>query len=224
MRMQWIPAPATQAPAQLWLMLPGAYMKPSDFIDAGFADAVHRRGLPHDIALLEANIAEVADGSALAWLQGYLLSDTRAAAASRICLLGISLGAHLAMAFLARASAGTPEAAAAARVSAACLLAPYLGPRDIVAEVAAAGMPQRWLPAQSVQSDIDRRIWQWLGQEAGGHDLHLGYGSEDRFAKAHALMAQALPASRVDVQPGGHEWPVWTALWNRHLDHVYVEH
>lgn len=222
MKMHCIPAPAGEAATQLWVMLPGAYMKPADFIEAGFAQAVHRRCLPHDIALLEANVAEVADGSALAFLQSYLCSRDHGAGSARcIRLLGISLGAHLALACLARASADRDQAKAAARVTGACLLAPYLGPRGIIAEVAAAGALEQWQPSPILETDIDRRIWQWLRLEAGAHDLYLGYGSDDRFALAQALMAQALPASRVDVQPGGHAWPVWTGLWNRHLDRMY---
>lgn len=221
MKMHRVPAQTDQASTQLWVMLPGAYMKPADFVEAGFAAAVHRRGLPHDIELLEADVGEVADGSALAFLQSYLRPDGDAAGARRICLLGISLGAHLALACLAGASAGRGQAQAAARIDATCLLAPYLGPRDIIDEVGAAGAFDSWHPACAAEADIDRRIWQWLRREAGAHDLYLGYGSEDRFAKAHALMAQALPASRVDVQPGGHTWPVWTGLWNRHLDQAY---
>jgi hypothetical protein len=224
MKMHSLPAPAGEPVSQMWVMLPGAYMKPADFIEAGFAEAVHSRGLPHAIALLEANVPEVADGSALAFLQSYLRSHPDAVAAPRVCLLGISLGAHLALAVLACASAGSEEAAAAARVDVACLLAPYLGPRDIIAEVAAADSLTEHHPSSGLPIDLDRRIWQWLQHESGPYELHLGYGSEDRFAKAHALMAQALPAARVDVQPGGHAWPVWTSLWNRHLDRMYEFH
>lgn len=217
MKMHHIAARTGERPQQLWVMLPGAYMKPADFIEAGFADAVRTRGLAHDIALLEATVPEIAGGSALAYLQHYLRSDAHVLEAPRVCLLGISLGAHLAMACLARSGPGVREAAAASRVAGACLLAPYPGPRDVVAQVAAG-----WPPASPAQADIDLRIWQWLQHETGRADLYLGYGSEDRFAAAHALMAQALPPDRVDVQPGGHAWPVWTALWNRHLDRVYA--
>ena len=210
--------PGGREPSQLWVTLPGAYMKPSDFIDAGFVQAVRSRNLPHDIALLDANIAEVADGSALLLLQDFLRSGS-GHPYGRVCLLGISLGAHLAMACLARGARGAGQAAAASRVTSSLLLAPYLGPRDIVAEVAASVTLQE----QLAEGDIDREIWRWLRHGAGGHELYLGYGSDDRFAKAHALMAQTLPGSHVDIQPGGHVWPVWTALWNRHLDMVHAQ-
>lgn len=214
------PVPSGQAATQLWVMLPGAYMKPADFIAAGFVDAVRSRGLPHDIVLLEANIAEVADGSALLFLQDYLRGEA-AAAGRPVHLLGISLGAHLAMACLARAAVDAHQAVAIRPVQGALLLAPYLGPRNIVAEVASGPLTPS---AADGEIDIDRDIWLWLRtRAAAGCALHLGYGGEDRFAGAHALMAQSLPPSHVDVQPGGHTWPVWAALWNRHLDRAYVQ-
>ncbi len=213
---------APDAPArQLWLMLPGAYMKPADFLGAGFVQALRERRLPHDVALLDASIPEVADGSALLFLQDFLRQQPREPAI-KICLLGISLGAHLAMACLARGVCSSAEAEAAARVHSACLLAPYLGPRDVIAEMSSAAPVQPLPPAPLPQDDIDRRIWHWLRSGAAArHDLHLAYGTDDRFANAHAQMARALPAARVDVLPGGHEWPVWTQLWQRHLDAVH---
>jgi hypothetical protein len=210
------PAPGGERATQLWVMLPGAYMKPADFVAAGFVAAVRDRGLPHDIALLDANIAQVADGSALRALQGFL-QDEGGVPGRRIGLLGISLGAHLAMACLARAGRGGDESAAASHVTLAVLLAPYLGPRDIVAEMAASTGPL-------ATGDIDREIWRWLRtRPAGGCELYLGYGSDDRFAAAHALMARELPPARVDKQPGDHSWPVWTALWNRHLERHHAQ-
>lgn len=205
---------------RLWVMLPGAYMKPGDFIEAGFVEALRRRGLPHDVALLDAHVGEVADGSALTFLDAFLRAEA-AGAARRVGLFGISLGAHLALAWLARCQGGGARPAPGG-VASACLLAPYLGPREVAAEIAAAGGLRAWRPAPPAHNDIDRCIWQWLQRQAGsGCDLYLGYGSEDRFARAQALMAQALPPHQVDVQPGGHDWPVWAALWHRYLDSTY---
>jgi hypothetical protein len=208
-------------PALLWILLPGAYMKPQDFLQAGFAEAVRSRRLPHEIVLLEATIPEVADGSALGALQEFLTTDPRACRCP-VGLAGISLGAHLALACLARACGSAREQDAAARVATACLLAPYLGPYDVVDEARAGAGLRDWQPAAGAD-DIDRRIWHWLQTGPAALDkLYLGYGREDRFARAHALMAQVLPPQRVDVQPGGHDWPTWAALWNRYLDHRHV--
>ncbi len=200
-----------------WILLPGAYMKPEDFLAAGFVEAVRLRGLPYEMVLLEATIPEVADGSALRFLQHFLRTDPQAARCA-VGLAGISLGAHLALACLARAACSEAERSAAARVQAACLLAPYLGPRDVVAEAGAGNGLGGWLP-QDGADDIDRRIWQWLqAGPSGGCELHLGYGSEDRFAQAQSLLARALPPQRVDVERGAHDWATWTRLWHLYLD------
>jgi len=229
MKMHWDMLQAGSDAPHLWVLLPGAYMAPPDFLQAGFIDAVRSRRLPHDIAMLEANVAQVADGSALAFLQEFLAGE-RAAAARTVALCGISLGAWLALACLARGArepATTPGCQAASRVGSALLLAPYLGPRDLVAEVEAAG-PAGWTAApEGGEGDPDRAIWQWLGHyPQRPHDapctLYLARGQDDRFARAHALLARLLPAGHDDVQPGGHVWPVWTRLWNRHLDQAYV--
>ncbi len=210
MKFHRVAAAAARRPTQLWVMLPGAYMKPVDFIEAGFVDAVRQRDLPHDIELLEAGIDEVADGSALAFLQEFLRAQA-APASRRVALLGISLGAHLALSCMARSPVP--------RVHSALLLAPYLGPRDLVAQVQAQLASPRTERAEAADGDVDRAIWHWLrNRPAAAPDLYLGYGSDDRFAAAHALMARTLPAGHVDVQPGAHAWPVWTVLWQRHLD------
>lgn len=203
-------------PKLLWVMLPGAYMKPADFLQAGFVDAVRSRGLPHEVALLEASIPEVADGSALRLLQEFLVADAQAQRCP-VALVGISLGAHVALACLAGAEGS------AARVATACLLAPYLGPYDVIAQARSEAGLRHWQPPAGSPDDTDRRIWQWLQSRPAALDkLYLGYGREDRFAKAHALMAQELPPEHVDVQPGGHDWPTWSNLWNRYLDHCHV--
>ena len=218
MKFEHVPARPGPKATHLWVMLPGAYMKPDDFLCAGFADAIHARGLPHDIALLEATISEVVDGSALLLLQDYLRAIAPTPA-RKVCLLGISLGAQLAMLCLARGGADAPQSQAAARVSHAFVLAPYLGPRDLLAKMAAgAGLADGVLPPTG-PVDTESEIWHWLQDSAVRKPpLYLGYGSDDRFAGGHAMMARTLPEERVDRQPGGHDWPVWSALWNRHLD------
>ena len=208
-----VPPPSGQDATHLWVMLPGAYMKPDDFIRAGFADAIRARRLPHAIDLLDADIGDLVDGSALSFLQEHLRASD-SLPARRVCLLGISLGAQLAMLCLARAASDASQASQ--RVAHALVMAPYLGPRDLVAEVAAGG-PDASPATGSI--DAEREIWRWLRNPAAARPpLYLGYGTEDRFAHAHALMAKTLPRSRVDTQPGGHAWPVWAALWERHLD------
>jgi enterochelin esterase-like enzyme len=48
--------------------------------------------------------------------------------------------------------------------------------------------------------------------------LHLGFGTEDRFAAGHRLMAAALEPETVSTVPGGHDWRTWRQLWENFLD------
>jgi hypothetical protein len=103
-----------------------------------------------------------------------------------------------------------------------CLLAPYLGSRIVAAEVAAHARLADWQPAALAEDDDDRRIWR-LVQRLGAPPaprVFLGYGSEDRFADTQQLLALALPAHSTRVIAGGHDWPVWRALWDDFLDQL----
>lgn len=199
--MKWLThASAHGAPGRRWLMLPGAYMKAADFIDAGFVAALAEAGLAHEAWLLDAQLGELADGSARRFVQ-----DALAAAELPTWLLGISLGGHVALSSLM----------AGARPAGVLVLAPYLGPRDLVAAVNAPGAA----PIAAGDPDADRQIWRGLQAETGlGCPVFLGWGLQDRFNTSHALMAGLLPAGRSDAVEGGHDWPTWSLLWRRHLE------
>jgi hypothetical protein len=69
---------------------------------------------------------------------------------------------------------------------------------------------------------VERRIWLFIRDGSGepgfaARPLYLGYGRQDRFAQAHALMGEGLAPDMVDVAEGGHDWPTWYTLWERFL-------
>jgi hypothetical protein len=74
-----------------------------------------------------------------------------------------------------------------------------------------------------VQDDHERRVWRWFKSQASRTvTVFLGYGKDDRFAAAHAALADALPPARVHVATGGHDWPTWRNIWNQFLDRGYM--
>ena len=102
-----------------------------------------------------------------------------------------------------------------------CLLAPYLGSRIVAAEVAAQQSLSSGQAAALDDDDDERRIWRFvqrLPTMAAAPRLFLGFGSEDRFADTQRLLAGALPAASTRVIAGGHDWPVWRALWDQFLE------
>lgn len=204
-----IPAqPAATAPTCMaWL--PGAYHTAEDFVAAGFPDAVCARRKPIDLILVDPELQHVGDRSLLQRLRSDIVLPARAAGVS-IWLGGISLGGLFALDY----AASFPD-----ELDGLCLLAPYLGSRILTGEIARAPGLEAWQPGELAETDEERRIWRHIkNRRADSRPLYLGFGQDDRFAAAHALLAAALPPASVDVIAGGHEWSTWFKLWENFLD------
>jgi len=194
----------------LIILLPGALHQPEDFVREGFVDAVRNRGIAMDLLLAGLRFDHVADEQALPQLHAELVEPSLAAGYRHIWLAGISIGGYVAMNYADRYPGG---------MAGLFLVAPYPGNRMTTQEIAAAGGLLSWQPGELAEGDTERRNWRWLQSHAkSGIEVHLGYGAEDRFAPGHAMMAEALPAGRVDCVAGGHDWPAWRDLWQRFLD------
>jgi pimeloyl-ACP methyl ester carboxylesterase len=189
--------------------LPGAYHGAQDFLTAGFAEAVRRRRIALDLDFVDLEMAHVGDRGALKRLRSDIVLPARAAGVS-IWLGGISLGGLFALDY----AASYPD-----ELDGLCLLAPYLGNRMLTAEIADAPGLSQWQPGELAETDEERRIWRYIkSRRADSRPLYLGFGREDRFAAAHALLAATLPAASVDVIAGGHEWSTWSRLWENFLE------
>lgn len=188
-----LPGPcAGRAPA-LVVMLPGAYSRPREFVDEG-------------------HVGYFQDRSVLRRLREDLVLPARAQGYRQVWLAGISLGGFGALAYGARHGG---------EVDGIVALAPYLGRRQLQKEIIDAGGPQRWRKQRFAREadDAERDLWEWLAAPVpGGPPVWLGFGRDDRFADAHRLLAQVLPAERRFDAPGGHDWAPWRALWSTWLD------
>lgn len=190
--------------------LPGAYHYAEDFLEAGFDSRVRERDLPIDLVFVDAELEHLGDRGALEQLQREIVAPARDLGCRSIWLAGISLGGFIALAYAATYEAGWDGL---------CLFAPYLGNRMLIDEIAGAAGLAGWQSGPLAPADEERRIWRLIqAQRAESRPIYLGYGRDDRFARAHGLMAEALPPDAVDVVSGGHDWPTWTRLWKQFLD------
>jgi pimeloyl-ACP methyl ester carboxylesterase len=213
MRTQVIRCGPAHADARCIVLLPGAYHALADFVGAGFDQALRDRGLAAELILAAPELAHLGDRGWLVRLRTEVIAPARERTGGALWLGGISLGGFMALRFAAEADDG---------IDGMCLIAPYLGSRIVAAEVAAHAGLTDWRPAALADDDDDRRVWrlvQRLGA-AGAPRVFLGYGSEDRFADTQLLLARALPRDSTRVIPGGHDWPVWRALWDNFLDQL----
>ena len=204
-----------QAPVLL-VLLPGAHMSLEDMQAQGMVEALRSRGLAVDVVVAGAGLEYVVDGSIVQRLHQDVIAPYQAQGYRRIWLAGISLGGFVAMAY-ALQHPGSIEGIFA--------LAPYLGRRTLQQEVAAAISPAQW-QAQALPrgpDDVDHAVWSWLiAPPANAPDLHLAYGSEDRFADGHRFLAGLLSPARVQTAAGGHDWPPWVHLWGQWLDRGFL--
>ncbi len=210
MRMLSEPARPGAVASTRVLFLPAAYTGPEDFVRAGFVKAVRDRGLPLDLVFADVNLQHLTDRTILRRLRHELVLPARALGCRSIWICGISLGGFIGLAYAERYTT---------EIDGLCLLAPYLGNHMITGEIERANGVAGWVPGELAADDDERRVWRFIKSQAGASvAVHLGYGSEDRFANSHRMMAAALDPGNVRVVPGGHEWPVWTQLWAGFLD------
>jgi pimeloyl-ACP methyl ester carboxylesterase len=200
----------TQAPVLL-VLLPGANMTTQELQEEGFVAAVRQQGLAVDVTLADASLRYVFDGSMMRRMADEVVGPARAQGYQRIWLAGISLGGYVALGY-AQKHPGEIEGL--------MLMAPYLGRRGVIDDIRAA-KPRT---SAATPTDNDHDLWMWLTAAQGNTSspvqrppIWLGYGSEDRFADSHKLLASLLPNDRVQAVPGGHDWPPWRALWAQWL-------
>ncbi|MDB5966343.1 MAG: esterase [Polaromonas sp.] len=199
----------------LLVFLPGRYSNIDEFVREGFVSAVRDRRVAVDTMLVDAHMGYYSNGTVLDRLEADVFEPARAAGYRSVWLVGVSLG-----------GLGTVlhEEAMPGRIAGMVLLAPYLGERQALQEIEAAGGLRAWkAPAGPLPRDpMEPRIWRWLQAGASAPvpalpPIYLGYGTEDRFLYSHRLLAAALPPGRVFTTPGGHDWPQWRQLWQQTL-------
>jgi pimeloyl-ACP methyl ester carboxylesterase len=196
-----------RAPTHM-IWLPGAYHGAQDFISEGFARAAAQRRIRVDLQFVDLQMQHLDDRDAFARLRTEIVLPARDSGAA-VWLAGISLGGLVALDY---ASSYLGE------LDGLCLLAPYLGNRMLINEIAAASGLAAWDPGELAESDAERRIWRYIKTRSDAAKLFLGYGRDDRFSAAHDLLAAALPPGSVHVVAGGHEWGAWLLLWEYFLD------
>jgi pimeloyl-ACP methyl ester carboxylesterase len=196
----------------LLVMLPGAGMAAEDFFTHGLVAASHDRHRETDIIAARPDLDLYLDGNAAAALHSAVIAPALAKGYAQIRLLGISLGGMGALLYAALHEQ---------HIAAIFLLAPFLGTPGTIAEVEAAGGLPNWKPG-AVPTAPEARMLIWLqaylARPEARPNLTLGYGTKDRFARGHQMLAAQLPEENVFTHPGGHDWETWLPLWRRMLD------
>jgi hypothetical protein len=191
------------------VLLPGFGDRPKAFSEHGFVSALANTGL--DVVAADAHFTYYRKGRVVTRLHEDVIEPLRRRGYREIWLAGTSMGGIGAVGY-ARTH---PE-----RVRGLFLLAPYMGPEDVVKEVAASGLCA-WRGTAGEEKDVAsfaRANFVWLREQAcvkRDVTLYLGVGSKDRLLRADSVLGRVLPGSHYVVLPGPHGWKVWTPAISR---------
>jgi pimeloyl-ACP methyl ester carboxylesterase len=192
----------------LFVLLPGAGDPAERFRDQGFVEDLQNTNRSIDIRAVNATIGYYMKGTLLDRLEADVITPAKAHGYQEIWLAGPSMGGLGSLLYSRMHSAD---------ITGVLAIAPFLGDRDLIEEIAAAGGLERWQAPPRVDTpsrdNYQRELWRWLQAATQGLEaapvIFLGYGASDRLSRADSLLAQALPTSRVLLTTGGHEWPTW---------------
>ncbi len=196
----------------LMVFLPGAGDVGRAFEAEGFVQLVRDSGLSVDLVAADATFAYYGKKAAFDRIRLDVVQPARAKGYAQTWVAGISMGGMGALLFARK----EPEL-----VDGVVAFAPYLGDLDLQREIEASGGLVWWSPPAGALHNYQRDLWRWLKELSDGSrrrpSLYLAYGEQDGMSPAHRALEQALPQNRVFHAPGGHEWPVWRALFARFL-------
>lgn len=202
--------PAPQPPAKrLVVVLPGRADDIGALRDSGMADAIHAAWPDADVALAGLALGFYMQGQAPQRLHDEVIVPARGRGYREVWIAGASMGGMGALMY-DRLYPGDADGLV--------LLAPYLGERELLAEIEASGGVARWdpgaVPARVDDTNFQRELWRhlqgWARDPAKARHVWMAYGDRDRLRTADAMLAPLLPDDHVQVRTGGHDWTVWS--------------
>ena len=210
--------PSAGGPAghDLLVLLPGRGDRASSFSEQGIV-ALAQHSVPNlDVTAVDATVGYYIHRNLTERLLADVITPARTRGQRAIWLSGISMGGLGALLFAQR----NPAA-----VSDVIVIAPFLGDQPVIDEIERAGGVVAWQPPAKLDpDDYQRDLWRWLKGCAEHRQacprIFLGFGAQDRFARAHRLLAAVLPPAQVAVVPGEHTWEPWRQLFATLLPRV----
>ena len=198
----------------LVVLLPGRGDAVDAFDRAGFIEAMRAASIQADAIALDAHLGYYIAGQLADRVREDVLNPYRQAGYRKFTLVGTSLGGYGSL-WLANELGDWFQGA--------LLIAPYLGPRDVIDSVAQSENLGQWLDNLGREPNQDEFPWLWihrLSESDSGLDdlLLLACGERDKFAKGAGIVSGLLPDEQVFRNDGGHDWNTWLELWRDVLE------
>jgi hypothetical protein len=201
------PATVPAPPSRLVIVLPGLGEDMADLQRSGIAAAI-QRGMPDaDVTYALASVRYYFDGGMPRRVHEQVVVPARARGYREIWLLGASMGGGVTM----------YEREYPGEMTGLVLLAPFMGSRQVLDEIRAAGGLVHWnpgpLPEKVTGFNIAREQWRmvqgWSREPARNRHVWLVCGTQDSLLPASELIAQMLPPDHFLKNGGIHDWTAW---------------
>lgn len=197
----------------LFVFLRGVGGSHRSFEKEGLVADVWARGMPFDMVAPNAHFGYYGDPNLFVRLKADVIDPALAKGYQEIWLVGFSLGGLGALLYLMDEPAD---------VRGVFLISPFLGGRSFLKEIIAVGGVRQWDPGEYVvEEDWERMLWHWLKREVADNPekkVFLGFGVNDRYKTGQQLLATILPAERVNIIHGKHDYRTFKKLWAEFLD------
>lgn len=200
---------APQKAQRLVVVLPGRGDDLGGLARSGIAEAVQSAWPDADVILTGLALGYYMEGQAVQRLHREIISPARTRGYREVWLLGASLGGMGALMY---------DHSYPGDIDGIVLLAPYLGEKPLLDQIAAAGGVAQWQPGlvpavvdnDNLQHELWRHLKTWSADPAKARNVWLAYGDRDKLRAAMPLLAPVLRPGHVLVRKGGHTWGVWS--------------
>lgn len=184
------------------------------FETAGMVDELQKQLGSFDIIAPNAHFGYYMSRAVVDRLKYDVIDPAIAAGYREIWLVGVSLGSIGALLYLE---------AHPSDIDRVCLIAPYLGDSGILDPIANAGGLGYWQhPDPDPKDSWQLKIWNVLKNchQKGFQNppVFLGFGTGDRYHRAHQLLSAGMPPTQVFEVNGGHDFVTFAKVWAAILD------
>jgi len=187
-----------------------------DFARRGLVDAIFARELPFGVVVPDAHFGYYRDRTLIRRLHDDVLEPARQAGYTDIWLVGVSMGGLGSMLYLRE----HPD-----EIQGVVLLSPFLGLRELVAEISGSDGLAAWRPGEyDADADWQRMLWDWIRTDVATGKVgpvFAGCGRDDRYRYGTDLLAICLPAANSVIVDGDHNYTTFLALWAYFLDRKF---
>lgn len=190
------------------LLLPGRWSPPEEFVQFGIVDIIQKERPLARILAPDLHLGYYMRGVADACLHEEIIGPAKKQGL-RVTIIGVSMGGLGALSYSLRFPGEVDEM---------LLLSPFVGDKDLVAEIERAGGLEKWeSPVGTPRSKAEalQKMWiemkrQWLPRAGPPFPIAIAVGKSDRLLASNQFFTRSIlqPYQLIEIQ-GGHDWACW---------------